>query len=53
MWHRIRHWLHWQPIEIVTEWRDAEIWIGYRCMICGAVRGWRSYSNAGTRCRRL
>lgn len=54
MWHRIRHWLHWQPIEIVTEWRhdDGELWLGARCVICGKVSGWHIYSKAGsTRCR--
>ena len=39
-WHRMRHWFHWQPIEIVSEWRDTELWIGARCVLCGEVSGW-------------
>jgi hypothetical protein len=38
--HRVRHWLHWQPIEIVSERRNSRLWIGARCVICGQVTGW-------------
>ncbi len=38
--HRVRHWLHWQPIEIVSEMRDNAVWIGARCVVCGEVIGW-------------
>jgi len=40
MFHRIRHWLHWQPIEVVSEMRGPDCWIGARCVICGEVTGW-------------
>ncbi len=39
MMHRLRHWLHWQPIEVVTAWWGNELWIGARCVICGEVSG--------------
>lgn len=42
MTHRIRHWLHWQPIEVVSEWRGSELWVGARCVICGEVTGWHT-----------
>jgi hypothetical protein len=38
--HNLKHWLHFQPIEVVSETRDAEIWIGARCKECGLVTGW-------------
>jgi hypothetical protein len=38
--HRIRHWLHWQPIEVVSEWRGPDLWIGARCVVCDEVTGW-------------
>jgi hypothetical protein len=40
--HRLRHWFHWQPVEVVSEWRDTELWIGARCVICGEVTGWHA-----------
>jgi hypothetical protein len=40
MLHRLRHWLHWQPIVVVTEWRGDRLWIGAQCVICGLVTGW-------------
>jgi hypothetical protein len=38
--HRLRHKLHRQPIEVVSGWRDGELWIGARCVICGEMTGW-------------
>lgn len=40
--HRVRHWLGWQPIEVVTEWRNRVLFIGARCVVCGEVDGWHS-----------
>lgn len=38
--HRLRHWLHWQPIEVISEWRGTQLWIGARCVVCGEVTSW-------------
>lgn len=38
--HRIRHWLHWQPVSLVSEWREQWLWVGFKCGICGEVTGW-------------
>jgi hypothetical protein len=38
--HRLRHWFEWQPIEVVSETRNGEVWVGARCVICGEVSHW-------------
>lgn len=38
--HRIKHWLHTQPVVVVTEWRGTELWIGGKCAVCGEVSSW-------------
>jgi hypothetical protein len=40
MLHWLRHWLRWQPIVVVSEWRGETLWIGAQCVICGKVSGW-------------
>jgi len=40
MLHWLRHWLRWQPIVVVSEWRGEALWIGAQCVICGKVSGW-------------
>lgn len=40
--HRVRHWLNWQPITVVTEWRGPELWVGAECVKCGEVSGWHA-----------
>jgi hypothetical protein len=40
MLHRIRHWLHLQPIVVVSEWRGLDLWIGAQCVVCGEITGW-------------
>jgi hypothetical protein len=46
--HRLLHWLQWQPIVVVSEWRHGELWIGAQCVICGKVTGWhKSHVDPG------
>ena len=42
----MRHWLHLQPIEVITEWREDTLWLGARCVICGEVSGWHPTRRA-------
>lgn len=37
--HRISHLFGWNRGEIITQWWRGEIWVGYRCNICGQVDG--------------
>ena len=39
--HRLAHLLNLQYGEIVTEWHEGELWIGFRCRTCGEVSGAR------------
>jgi hypothetical protein len=40
MFHRLRHWLGWNRGEVVSELRGRDVWIGFRCVECGAVNHW-------------
>jgi hypothetical protein len=51
MLHRLRHWFHWQPIVVVSEWRGKSLWIGARCVICGEVTNPDYTRMAMQRCR--
>jgi hypothetical protein len=38
--HRLRHLMHWQRGHVVTAYNDkGELWIGFRCVVCGEVTG--------------
>jgi len=38
--HRMQHLLHWQPIEVVSDWDGNELYVGARCVVCGKESGW-------------
>lgn len=37
--HRFAHLAGWNFGEVVTEWHEGQIWVGFRCSTCGEVSG--------------